>query len=175
MFRLIKAAQKLVDVIDELLSSLLENTSLNGFDWTSNENFLSSAVTFAAAYFGDKNTNDIVKLLNNYLYFVVGESKKSPSKDGQIGTKPKNGNVDKNKVYTSANLSNLVIQTYALLENIIDYLFYNQQSGVLSKQDPNMLIADALYGIVSPDAVAVRLDDKYSDTADILLKKDYHN
>ena len=171
----LKAAQKLVDVLDEVLSSLFENTSLNGYDWTSNENFLSSAVTFAAAYFGEQNTNDIVKLLNNYLYFVVGETKKNPSKDGKIGTQPKGGNVDKDKIYTSANLSNLVIQTYSLLENIIDYLFYNSQTGVLNSKDPNMLIADALYGIVSPDAVGIRLSGDYADTAKILAKKDFLN
>lgn len=171
-----KAAQKLIDALDELLSSLLANTSLNGFDWDSTDNLLSSLVTFASAYFGAKNTNDIVVLLNNYLYYVTGESKASPSKKGQVGTKPTaDGDVDKSKVYTSANLSNLVIQTYSLVENIIDYLFYNNNDGLLKDRDSNMLIADALYGIVSPDAVAIRLSDDYSDTAAILKDTDHLN
>ncbi|MFR5875990.1 MAG: hypothetical protein ACLUFN_05825 [Eubacterium sp.] len=170
------AAEKLIDTLDELLSSLLSNTSLNGFDWDSTDNILSSLVTFASGYFGAENTNAIVKLLNNYLYFVVGENKATTSKNGKIGTAPTaDGNVDKKKVYTSANLSNLVIQTYSLVENIVDYLFYNKDSGLLTKRDPNMLIADALYGIISPDAVAVRLSKDYADTADILKDKDNLN
>ena len=172
----LKAAKKLVNVLDELLASLLSNTSLNGFDLDATDNLLSGFVTVLAAYFGAKNTNDLLKLVNNYLYYVVGETAKKPASRGKIGTKPtKAGNVDAKKVYTSANLSNLVIQTYSLLENIIDYLFYNEDSGVLNTRDPQMLIADALYGIVSPDAVAIRLTDKYSKTAEVLKKEDYHN
>jgi hypothetical protein len=170
------AAQTLIDTLDELLSSLLSNTSLNGFDWDSTDNILSSIATFASAYLGAQNTNAIVKLLNNYLYFIVGENKSTTSKNGKIGTSPtSSGDVNAKKVYTSANLSNLVIQTYSLIENIVDYLFYNSDSGLLTKRDPNMLIADALYGIISPDAVAVRLSDNYSKTADILLDKDNMN
>ncbi len=172
----LKAAQKLVDILDELLASLLSNTSLNGFDLDATDNLLSGAVTVFAAYFGAKNTNDLLKLVNNYLYFVVGETSKEPAKKGKIGNKPTSkGDVDDKKVYTSANLSNLVIQTYSLLENIIDYLFYNSDSGLLNKRDPNMLIADALYGIVSPDAVAIRLSKEYKNTAKILKKEDYQN
>ena len=172
----LKAAKKLVNVLDELLSSLLSNTSLNGFDLDATDNVLSGVVTTLAAYFGGKNTNDLLKLVNNYLFYVTGETAKTPSKRGKIGELPdKNGNVKDKKIYTSANLSNLVIQTYSLLENIIDYLFYNKDSGVLNTKDPNMLIADALYGIVSPDAVAIRLSSKYSATANVLKKKDYLN
>ena len=171
----VKAAQKLVDALDTMLSSLLENTSINGFDITSNENLLSGVVSFASAYLGYQNTNDIVKLINNYLYYINGESSTVKSKSGKIGTQPKNGSVDKNKIYTKENLSNLVIQTYSLLENIIDYLFYNADSGLLNTRDPHMLIADALYGIISPDAVGIRLSDEYSDTADVLFDADHHN
>ncbi len=171
----VEASQALVDTLDELLSSLLANTSLNGFDWDSTDNLLSSLVTFASAYFGGQNTNDIVKILNDYLYFITGESKADPSSTGKIGTAPTaDGNVDAKKVYTSANLSNLVIQTYSLIENIIDYLFYNTTNGLITYKDPNKLITDALYGIVSPDAVAVRMTS-YGETAKILKDKDYLN
>lgn len=171
-----KAAQELIDTLDKLLASLLANTSLNGFDWDSTDNILASLVSFASAYLGDKNTNDIVKLLNNYLYYISGENKATKATTGKIGTAPtKDGDVDDNKVYTAANLSNLVIQTYSLIENIIDYLFYNSTSGILKDRDPNMLIADALYGIISPDAVAVRMTDKYSSTAKVLQDKDHLN
>ena len=171
-----KNAQALIDALDELLSSLLANTSINGFDLDSTENLLSGLVSFASGYFGGQNTNDVVKLLNNYLYFVSGESKVSPSKKGQVGTKAtKSGDVNAKQVYTSANLSNLVIQTYSLIENVVDYVFYNNETGVLKSKDPNMLIGDAVYGLISPDAVAVRLSDDYSKTADILKGEDYRN
>lgn len=171
-----KNAQALIDALDKLLSSLLANTSINGFDLDSTENLLSGLVSFASGYFGGKNTNDVVRLLNNYLYFVSGESKVSPSKKGQVGTKAtKSGDVNAKQVYTSANLSNLVIQTYSLIENVVDYVFYNGETGVLKSKDPNMLIGDAVYGLISPDAVAVRLSDDYSKTADILKGEDYRN
>ena len=172
----VKAAQKLVDALDTLLSSLLANTSVNGFDLDANDNVLSGVVSFASAYLGYQNTNDIVKLINNYLYYINGEKSTVKSKSGKIGTQPtKAGNVDKKKIYTTANLSNLVIQTYSLLENIIDYLFYNSESGFLKTRDPHMLVADAAYGLISPDAVAVRMSSKYSDTVKVLQSKDYLN
>ena len=172
----LKAAKKLVNALDEILSSLLSNTTLNGFSLDATDNVLSGVVTMFAAYFGAKNTNDLLKLVNNYLYFVSGETLKNNAKRGKIGELPdKNGDVNDKKIYTSANLSNLVIQTYSFVENLIDYLFYNKTSGVLNTKDTNMLVADALYGIISPDAVAIRLSGDYSDTADILKKEDYHN
>ena len=171
----VKAAQKLVDALDTMLSSLLENTSVNGFTIDSTENIIWSVATFATAYIGHENTNDILTLANNYLYYVTGESRSNKSTDGKIGIRPKDGKVNASKVYTPAQLSVLVIQTYSLLENIIDYVFYNEDSGVLNKRDPNMLVADALYGIISPDAVGVRLSNDYSDTAAVLANKDYAN
>ena len=170
-----KAAKKLVGALDTLLASLLENTSLNGFDLDKTDNIINAVATVASSYFGAKNTNDLVKLINNYFYYVVGETNKRPGEYGKIGIRPKNGNVDKKKVYTSANLSNLVIQTYSLIENIIDYLFYNKDSGFLKDRDPNMLLADAAYGLVSPDAVAIRMSSKYSKTKNILLENSRKN
>ncbi len=173
-----KAAKKLVNALDTVLASLLENTTLNGFKLNKTDNLIFSVATVASSYLGAKNTEDLVKLINNYFYYVVGETTKNPGHYGKVGILPKNGDVDKNKVYTSANLSNLVIQTYSLIENVVDYIFYDKNgfaNGVLSERDPNMLVADAAYGLVSPDAVAVRLSDKYSKTADILSDKDRLN
>jgi uncharacterized membrane protein required for colicin V production len=171
-----KAATELIDTLDELLSSLLANTSLNGFDFDSTDNILSAVATAASAYLGAQNTNDIVKLINNYLYYIVGENNSTKSSAGKIGTSPtKSGDVNKKKVYTAANLSNLVIQTYSLVENIVDYLFYNSDTGFLATRDSNMLVADAVCGIISPDAVAVRLADDYADTAKVLQDEDHLN
>ena len=170
-----KAAKKLIDALDTLLASLLENTSLNGFNLDKTDNIINSVATVASSYLGAKNTNDLVKLINNYFYYIVGESNNNPGNYGKIGIRPKNGDVNKEKVYTSANLSNLVIQTYSLIENVIDYLFYNKDSGFLKDMDPNMLIADAVCGLVSPDAVAVRMSGKYSKTKNILLENSRKN
>ena len=171
-----EAAQKLIDMLDTLLSSLLENTTLNQFKLDSTENLLTGVVTVFAAYFGGQNTNDLLKLLNNYLFYVVGESTPDPAYRGHIGNKPTDdGDVDAKRVYTSANLSNLVIQTYSFLENLVDYFFYSKDKGILLSRDPHMLIGDALYGIISPDAVAIRLTSDYSKTAEILKKKDNQN
>ena len=173
-----KAAKKLVNTLDTFLASLLENTTLNGFSLDKTDNIINSVATVASNYFGAKNTEDLVKLINNYLFYVVGESKAKPSKEEKIGVAPKNGDVDADKVYTTANLSNLVIQTYSLIENIVDYIFYDANGlagGFLKDRDPNMLLADAAYGLISPDAVAVRLSDEYSKTAKVLLDKDRKN
>lgn len=170
----VEVAETLVNTLDTLLASLLENTSLNGFTLNATDNILSSVVALAATAIGQDNANGLIKLLDNYVYYVVGESLATPNEDGKIGTQPKDGAVDADKVYTSANLSNLVIQTYSLIENIIDYLFYNPASGFL-KADNNMLIADAVAGIISPDSVSVRLSDDFADTAEVLADKDILN
>ena len=167
--RNVKAAKKLVNALDTLLASLLENTSINSYDLTQNDNVMKGIVSFASSYLGYQNTNDIVKLINNYLYYLNGEKKNVKTAPGKIGTRPtKYGNVNKNKVYTASNLSVIVIQTYSLVENIVDNLFYNSESGFLNKRDPNMLVADAAYGIISPDAVAMRMSSKYSKTKAVL-------
>jgi hypothetical protein len=174
----VKAAQELVDTLDTILSSLLENTSVNGFDIDKTDNIIWAVSTTVSGYFGGKNTDDLVKLINNYFYYCVGETTKNPNQDGKIGILPKNGDVDPKKVYTSAQLSNLVIQTYSLIENVIDYVFYDKNGlakGFLAERDPNMLVADAAYGIISPDAVAMRLSDDYSKTADVLKEKKRDN
>ncbi|MBR3148592.1 MAG: hypothetical protein IKF64_00320 [Eubacterium sp.] len=174
----LKAAEKLVDILDTLLSSLLNNTTVNGFTANSNDGLLSGVVTVLSAYLGAQNVNDIAKLLNNYLYYITGESHGTASTNGKIGTQPKDGKVDASKVYTPENLSNLVIQTYSLVENIVDYLFYNSKNGFLNSskvKDSNMLVGDAVCGVISPDAVAIRLSDGYSATKDELSKSDRKN
>ena len=173
-----KAAKKLVDTLDTLLASLLENTTLNGFTLDKTDNIINAVATVAANYFGAKNTEDLVRLINNYFYYIVGQTQVKPSTEEKVGIVPKNGDVDKDKVYTASNLSNLVIQTYSLIENIVDYVFYDANGlagGILKDRDPNMLLADAAYGLISPDAVAVRLSNKYSKTAKVLLDKDRKN
>ena len=172
----IDAANTLVDALDDILASLLSNTSLNGFDLDSTDNLLASIFTVGSRYLGKKNTNQLTVLLNNFFYYVNGEACGDINDGKQFASGPdENGDIDVKKVYTAANLSNFVIQLYSLVENLVDYLFYNEDSGFLKNRDPNMLIADALYGLISPDAVAIRLSDEYSATAKILQQKEYRN
>lgn len=160
-----KSAAKILEKLDDILSSILKNTSLNGFKLNSNDSILSSVISTVSNYIGEDNTNKVIDLLDDYLECIVGTNASS-----------KTGKVDKNKVYTSANLSNLVIETYTLLENIIDYVFYDSNLIKDFKyKDPNLLIADAIYGIVSPDAVAIRMSDDYSSVAKVLESDKYLN
>lgn len=152
----IKAADELISKLDTLLASLLKNTTINGFDLTATDSILSGVISAVSNYIGEKNTNELVDLIDLYLKTIVGDNKSS-----------KNGKVDKNKVYTSKKLSTLVIETYSLIENIADYLL----KGALGTKDPNGILADAISGIISPDAVGVRMGSDYSTTSKILLKK----
>ncbi len=152
----IKAADELIGKLDTLLASLLKNTTINGFDLTATDSILSGVVSVVSNYIGEKNTNDLLNIVDLYLQTIVGDNKSS-----------KNGKVDKNKVYTSKKLSTLVIETYGLVENIADYLL----KGALGAKDPNGIIADAISGIISPDAVGVRMSDDYSTASKTLLKK----
>ncbi len=172
----IDAANKLVDALDGILASLFANTSLNGFDLDSTDNLLASIFTVGSNYLGNHNMNQIMVMLNSFFYYVNGEAYGDVNDGRKFASGPdENGDIDVNKVYTASNLSVFVIQLYSLVENLVDYLFYNEDSGLLQHRDPNMLIADALYGLVSPDAVAIRLSDDYADTAKVLQDKKYLN
>lgn len=160
-----KAAAKIVNKLDDILASLLKNTTLNGFNFAANDSILSGVVSTVSNYIGENNTKEIVNLLDKYLACIVANN--ASSKDGKVNAK---------NVYTSANLSNLVTETYALVENILGYVFYeNGGKGLLGDKDPNRLIVDAIAGVISPDSVAVRMDSKYSKTAKILESKSYLN
>jgi hypothetical protein len=148
-----EAAQKLIDKLDEVLASLLENTSINGFDLSSNNSVISGAVTLVANYLGTDNTNELINILNDYLDCFCQYNKTGP--------------VNEKTLYSSKNLSNIVIETYALVEDIVDYLL----DSALNGKDSNGLIAGAITGIISPDAVGVRMDSKYSKVTKTLLSK----
>lgn len=139
----IKTANQLLAKLDKILASLLDNTSLNDFALNSNENILAGVLTTASNYIGEKNTNQLLTLVDEYLKV--------------FDTTANNGKVDADKVYSDSNLSNIVTKTYTLLENIIGYVFYDIKTGVIRGGDRYHVVASAINGIYSPDSLAVRM------------------
>ena len=139
----ISTANELLTKLDKILASLLDNSSLNDFTLNSNENILAGLLTSVSNYIGEKNTNYLFTLLDDYLKV--------------FDTTAKDGKVDADKVYTNDNLSNLVTKTYKLLENIVVYVFYDVNTGVIRGGDSYHCVASAINGIYSPDSLAVRV------------------
>ena len=161
----------LIGNLDKMLSSLLSDSSLNGFSLDSTENLIAGVVSLLDRFLGsdinlgkDKElATDIVLLINQYLYFITGKSENLTAKYG---------NVDPKKVYTNNALTGLVVETYALIEKIADNLLvkYYDTYDNNSSLKYNLLV-EAIDGIISPDAVGVRLDD-YKDAQKKLTKYD---
>ena len=152
----VKAADELVEKLDEVLNSLLENTKLNGFTIDSNSGVLAGALSAVSKYIGKDNTNKLISLLDEYLKVYE--------------TEPQSGKVNK-EVYSNSNLNNIVKETYTLLENIVDYVFYDMDKAPLANKDENRVIAGAITGIISPDSVALRMDSGYKKAANDLKGK----
>ena len=142
----IKTANQLLAKLDKILASLLDNTSLNDFALNSNENILAGVLTTASNYIGEKNTNQLLTLVDEYLKV--------------FDTTANNGKVDADKVYSDENLSNIVIKTYRLLEDILTYVFYDTKTGVIRGGDNYHVVVSAINGIYSPDSLAVRMSSR---------------
>ena len=152
----IKNANSLLTKLDKILASLLDNSSLNDFALNSNENILAGVLTTASNYIGENNTKYLLTLLDDYLKV--------------FDTTAKDGKVDADKVYSNSNLSNLVTSTYRLLENIINYVFYDVQTGLIRGGDRYHSVTSAINGIYSPDSLAVRMTS-VSAANDLKYKK----
>lgn len=162
-------AKDLIGNLDKMLSSLLSDSSLNGFSLDSTENLIAGVVSLLDRFLGsdikldNEIATDVVLLINQYLYFITGESENLTAKDGKV---------DPKKVYTNNALTGLVVETYALIEKLADNLlvnFYDTYDNN-SKLKYNLLV-EAIDGIISPDAVGIRLDD-YKDAQKKLAKYD---
>ncbi len=162
-------AKDLISNLDKMLSSLLSDSSLNGFSLDSTENLIAGVVSLLDRFLGmDINlgngiATDITLLVNQYLYFITGESENLTAKDGKV---------DPKKVYTNNALTGLVVETYALIEKLADNLLVN----FYDTYDNNSalkynLLVEAIDGIISPDAVGIRLGD-YKDAQKKLAKYD---
>lgn len=162
-------AKDLIGNLDEMLSSLLSDSTLNGFSLSSTENILAGVVSLLDRFLGmdvkldSKVAEDIVKLVNKYLYVITGKSENLTDKNHQVDAK---------KVYSNNALTGLVVETYALIEEIVDMLlvkFYDSYDNNASLK--YNLLVEAIDGVISPDAVGIRLDD-YADAQKSFMKYD---
>lgn len=153
----IEIADQLVSELDDLLSSLLANTKLNGFKFDSNDSILAGLMTAVSRYIGKDNASELLVLVDEYLTIFE--------------TTPSNSEVNAKEVYTNKKLNEIVTGTYTLLEKIVDYLFYNETDGLLANKDPYKVVTGAITGIVSPDSVAIRMEDGFSAIKDLEGKK----
>lgn len=168
----------LIGNLDNLLSSLLSDSTINDFSLNSTENLLAGVVSLLDRFLGndvkldDALTTDIVVLVNQYLYFITGESDNLTADGKKVNAK---------KVYTNDALTGLVVETYALIEKIADRLL-NHKDGIKDFSDAydignddtaryNLLV-EAIDGIIAPDAISIRLGD-YGNAQDKFAETKY--
>ncbi len=157
-----KSGDSLLSKLDAMLSGVLENSTINNFNLNSTTGILSGVVSLASYFIGSDNSDYMMKLLNGYFHELNDGDKKSTD------TSAKN-------VYTEKTLTNFVVQTYVLIENLIDYYLVNQDAAKLNVfYDSNQtiysengegrysynLVAEALKGLISPHAVSKHIDNK---------------
>lgn len=143
----VESAEKLIAVLDDLLSTLLENAYIDGFRADQLDGILSGVVTFLANYLGKTATDDLLGLVQKYIAVINAENTdETGSWNGNT-----DGTVDKKKVFSDKNLSTLITETYVFVEDVVDYLIANSIGG-----DAGMLVSNAVKGIVAPGAVVSR-------------------
>ena len=143
----IDGATGLLKTVDSVLSTLLSNTYMNGYQVDEVDGILSGVATFLTNTFGEDEANEVWYLVTEYLKAI---SAGSTNEDGSANADA-NGPVDPDKVYTAKNLSNIVTQTYVFVEKLI-----NDNLSPLISGDDNHLLTSAVNGIISPSTVAIR-------------------
>lgn len=143
----VEGAAGLIDSLDSLLSALLSNAYMNGYQLDEVDGVLSGVVTFVTNAFGENEADEVMKLVTEYLKVINAGSTNA---DGSANADA-DGPVDPDKVYTKENLSNIVTQTYKFVEKLVDKY-------VVVAGDNNKLVCSAINGIFSPSAIAVRSD-----------------
>lgn len=168
----------LIGNLDKMLSSLLSDSTINDFSLNSTENLLAGIISLLDRFLGndvkldDALATDIVVLVNQYLYFITGESDNLTADGKKVNAK---------KVYTNDALTGLVVETYALIEKIADRLL-NHKDGIKDFSDAydignddtaryNLLV-EAIDGIIAPDAISIRLGD-YGNAQDKFAETKY--
>lgn len=145
----VKKTQEILDGFDNIISTILKNTYLNGYSVDKLDGILSGVVAYLINHFGKETTDEILDLVVRYLEIICNESIEqnwAPKRNAAS-----NGPVDAKKVYTNKELSILVTETYALLEEILDNL-------VNIPGDDNDYIVNAIDGIFSPSSIAYRAE-----------------
>lgn len=142
-----QGASELIDALDSLLAALLSNSYMNGYQLDEVDGVLSGVVTFLVNHFGEDTANEIWYIITEYLKVLnAGSSNAEGSANSNA-----NGPVDPDDVYTTENLSNIVTQTYVLIESLIN-------DNLVLAGDYNQLIPSAVNGLISPSAIAVNSD-----------------
>lgn len=165
-------AKDLLNNLDKMLSSLLSDSSLNGFSLDTTENIITGIVSLLDNFLGlDVNVGDelgtkVVVLLNQYLYYITGKSE---------NIKPEGGNVDPEKVYTNDALTGLVVESYALIEQLAEALLADYTDSYDNNDELTYnLLVEAIDGLVAPDAISIRLtstdEHDYSDAQKKIAK-----
>lgn len=157
-----KSGDSLVSKLDAMLSGVLENSTINNFNLNSTTGILSGVVSLVSYFIGSDNSDYMMKLLNGYFHELNDGDKKSTDTSAK-------------KVYTEKNLTNFVVQTYVLIENLVDYYLVNQDAAKLNVfYDSNQkiysengngryvynLVAEAIKGLISPHALSKHIDNK---------------
>lgn len=162
-------AADLINNLDKMLSSLLSDSTFNGFNLSETDNILASLVTFFTNYLGRDCYNNIMRLVNIYVYYITGQ---------ETQTADKNGNVKDKDVYTNESLTTVVVETFRLIEDIAEDLlknFYDTYELENGSSAQYNLLVEAIEGLISPDAIAIRLDG-YDDAQKKLDKYNcWHN
>lgn len=151
-----KSGDSFLSKLDAMLSGVLENSTINNFNMNTTTGLLSGVLSLASYYMGSDNADPMMKILNKTLNLLNDKDRKST-------------NTSDKKIYTQANLTNLVVQTYVLIENLLDYyivnedavkinVFYDSKQNVYSSNASGRysynILAAALKGLISPHAVS---------------------
>ena len=143
----IEGAAGVIDALDSLLSTLLSNSYMNGYQLDEVDGILSGVATLLTNMYGENEADEVWYIVTEFLKVLNAGS---VNEDGSANADA-NGPVDPDKVYTKENLSNLVTQTYALIESTLD-------AKLVIAGDEHKLVNSAINGIFSPGSVAIHSD-----------------
>ncbi|MGN0522320.1 MAG: hypothetical protein ACI4IQ_06745 [Eubacterium sp.] len=155
----------LITNLDNMLSSLVSDITVDGFALDEADSIAAAIVTLLSNYLGNDCSSDLVKIINMYLFYINGNDTNKADA---------NGDVDKNKVYTNESLTTIVVETFVLIEDIVENLlkdlYDDYDIGTDTPAQYNLLV-EAIEGIISPDTVQIRIGD-YADAEKKLTNLD---
>ncbi len=144
----------LIASLDEMVYALLEDSTMNDYSLDNSGNIASGLVSLLSNYltadlFEDSGLSETLStVIDEYIYYLDGAGTRSADENGD--------KVDED-VYTNENLSDLVVRTFALIEILAQDLLSDYD--YINGEQTYNLLAQAISGVISPDAVAIRLDD----------------
>lgn len=150
----VAAADELLTTLDGILADVLDGSYINDYSTGQTDSILSGVFDLLSNYIGASNSSAYLRLLDSYMDSIIV----APEKDGSLDAK---------KVYNNDNLTNFIVRTYALLEDIIDVV--GDENLAATKYNDNYNLAvEAIKGVISPDAVGIRLGDNTSAQSKIM-------